>query len=381
MGEFMESENRDDMSQGYSHNNSRYNAPNHDYYNQNNFNNEYNGGSGYNFNKLYDYDDVKAKAKKAYSTIGMGIFIILVVSTILQTLFALSPFGKLAPNSDTTFYISFALMYLIGVPVGLIFMNRTKVSKLAKSNLSFLQFVAIFAVCISFMYLGNIIGMFITNLYSSVSGNTVENPINNLIFGRSILLRIIIVSLIGPFVEELIFRKFIIDRLNIYGEKTAIFVSALLFGLFHGNLFQFFYAFFLGLIFGYVYLRYGKLLYTVLLHVIINFMGGVVSVFMLEKVGTDNLVNIASGDISSLTPEAMVGFTVYMFYVLILIVLFIAGLIIFFRNLKKIRFYSKEREIQKRDVFSVAYLNVGMILAILGCLALIVTSTIASSLG
>ena len=377
----MESENRDDMSQGYSHNNSRYNAPNHDYYNQNNFNNEYNGGSGYNFNKLYDYDDVKAKAKKAYSTIGMGIFIILVVSTILQTLFALSPFGKLAPNSDTTFYISFALMYLIGVPVGLIFMNRTKVSKLAKSNLSFLQFVAIFAVCISFMYLGNIIGMFITNLYSSVSGNTVENPINNLIFGRSILLRIIIVSLIGPFVEELIFRKFIIDRLNIYGEKTAIFVSALLFGLFHGNLFQFFYAFFLGLIFGYVYLRYGKLLYTVLLHVIINFMGGVVSVFMLEKVGTDNLVNIASGDISSLTPEAMVGFTVYMFYVLILIVLFIAGLIIFFRNLKKIRFYSKEREIQKRDVFSVAYLNVGMILAILGCLALIVTSTIASSLG
>ena len=309
----MESENRDDMSQGYSHNNSRYNAPNHDYYNQNNFNNEYNGGSGYNFNKLYDYDDVKAKAKKAYSTIGMGIFIILVVSTILQTLFALSPFGKLAPNSDTTFYISFALMYLIGVPVGLIFMNRTKVSKLAKSNLSFLQFVAIFAVCISFMYLGNIIGMFITNLYSSVSGNTVENPINNLIFGRSILLRIIIVSLIGPFVEELIFRKFIIDRLNIYGEKTAIFVSALLFGLFHGNLFQFFYAFFLGLIFGYVYLRYGKLLYTVLLHVIINFMGGVVSVFMLEKVGTDNLVNIASGDISSLTPEAMAGFTVYMF--------------------------------------------------------------------
>ncbi len=377
----MESENRDDMSQGYSHNNSRYNAPNHDYYNQNNFNNEYNGGSGYNFNKLYDYDDVKAKAKKAYSTIGMGIFIILVVSTILQTLFALSPFGKLAPNSDTTFYISFALMYLIGVPVGLIFMNRTKVSKLAKSNLSFLQFVAIFAVCISFMYLGNIIGMFITNLYSSVSGNTVENPINNLIFGRSILLRIIIVSLIGPFVEELIFRKFIIDRLNIYGEKTAIFVSALLFGLFHGNLFQFFYAFFLGLIFGYVYLRYGKLLYTVLLHVIINFMGGVVSVFMLEKVGTDNLVNIASGDISSLTPEAMAGFTVYMFYVLILIVLFIAGLIIFFRNLKKIKFYSKEREIQKRDIFSVAYLNVGMILAILGCLALIVTSTIASSLG
>jgi hypothetical protein len=381
MGEFMESENRDDMSQGYSHNNSRYNAPNHDYYNQNNFNNEYNGGSGYNFNKLYDYDDVKAKAKKAYSTIGMGIFIILVVSTILQTLFALSPFGKLAPNSDTTFYISFALMYLIGVPVGLIFMNRTKVSKLAKSNLSFLQFVAIFAVCISFMYLGNIIGMFITNLYSSVSGNTVENPINNLIFGRSILLRIIIVSLIGPFVEELIFRKFIIDRLNIYGEKIAIFVSALLFGLFHGNLFQFFYAFFLGLIFGYVYLRYGKLLYTVLLHVIINFMGGVVSVFMLEKVGTDNLVNIASGDISSLTPEAMAGFTVYMFYVLILIVLFIAGLIIFFRNLKKIKFYSKEREIQKRDIFSVAYLNVGMILAILGCLALIVTSTIASSLG
>ena len=55
-----------------------------------------------------------------------------------------------------------------------------------------------------------------------------------------------------------------------YGEKTAIVFSALAFALFHMNLFQFFYAFGLGLIFGYVYTRTSRLRYSVLMHMLID---------------------------------------------------------------------------------------------------------------
>ena len=48
------------------------------------------------------------------------------------------------------------------------------------------------------------------------------------------------------------FRKLIIDRMSIYGDKLAIIVSSIAFGLFHGNFYQIFYATLIGFILGYV---------------------------------------------------------------------------------------------------------------------------------
>ena len=50
-----------------------------------------------------------------------------------------------------------------------------------------------------------------------------------------------------------------------------------MFGLFHLNLFQFFYAFGLGLMFGYVYMRTSQLRYSIVMHMIINFNGSVLA--------------------------------------------------------------------------------------------------------
>lgn len=58
--------------------------------------------------------------------------------------------------------------------------------------------------------------------------------------------------------------------------------SALAFGLFHMNFYQFFYAFGVGLILAYVYLRTRSLRYPVLIHMIINFLGSAVPLFMIS---------------------------------------------------------------------------------------------------
>ena len=77
----------------------------------------------------------------------------------------------------------------------------------------------------------------------------------------------------APILEELVFRKFVLDRVGHLGEGIAVLSSALIFGLAHQNAGQFFLAFFLGLLFAKIYLRTGRIIYTMLLHFLINLTG------------------------------------------------------------------------------------------------------------
>lgn len=99
---------------------------------------------------------------------------------------------------------------------------------------------------------------------------------------------VVFLVIVGPIFEEWLFRKQLIDHTRKYGEKTAILLSGLAFGLFHMNLFQFFYAFLLGLMFGYVYTRTSKLRYSTAMHMIINFNGGVLAPWVLTRVDLDS---------------------------------------------------------------------------------------------
>lgn len=73
----------------------------------------------------------------------------------------------------------------------------------------------------------------------------------------------------APIVEEILFRGFVQRSLQPYGKQFAIFCSALLFGLFHGNLIQTPFAFMVGLVLGYVTMEYG-IGWAMVLHMINN---------------------------------------------------------------------------------------------------------------
>lgn len=78
------------------------------------------------------------------------------------------------------------------------------------------------------------------------------------------------VSFLGPLAEELLFRGLLLRILEPYGKQPAIFFSALLFGLFHGNIVQIPFAFIVGLVLAYVAIEY-SITWAILLHVINNF--------------------------------------------------------------------------------------------------------------
>lgn len=76
-------------------------------------------------------------------------------------------------------------------------------------------------------------------------------------------------SILAPVWEELLFRGYVLRTLRPFGKRFAILGSALLFGLFHGNLLQTPYAVLMGLLFGYVTVEY-SLVWSIALHMFNN---------------------------------------------------------------------------------------------------------------
>ena len=102
------------------------------------------------------------------------------------------------------------------------------------------------------------------------------------------------VSIIGPMVEELLFRGLVfhfVER-DTGKEGAAIFISALLFGIWHGIFVQGVYTFLIGLVLGYLYAKTRNIIWSYLVHFVNNFSGTLPPGFDGEKATA--LVNLAS---------------------------------------------------------------------------------------
>lgn len=89
--------------------------------------------------------------------------------------------------------------------------------------------------------------------------------------GQSIGLMILVVGIIGPICEELMFRGILFHRLKDWVKpQAAIVISALLFGIYHGNAVQFFYATCMGVMLAIMYDKTGTLWISIVAHIAAN---------------------------------------------------------------------------------------------------------------
>lgn len=77
-------------------------------------------------------------------------------------------------------------------------------------------------------------------------------------------------SLLAPIGEELFFRGVILRRLSTVSQRFAIFASALIFGMMHGNLLQTILGFGIGVVFAYTAVKTGSLILPIAGHIFIN---------------------------------------------------------------------------------------------------------------
>lgn len=315
-----------------------------------------------------EFSEIMNMDKKFFSKVGFNYLIYGIASIIIQVII-INILGLLNSNLIYDFnsltIISAICNYILPFPILIYLMGKIDSQTPEKNTLTVKRFITYIAVTLTLMWAGNIIGLAITSLISFTTPFDVSNPVQSMINSSDIWLNLMLISIIGPIFEEIFFRKLLIDRTIKYGAKASILLSALMFGLFHGNLNQFFYAFLIGGFFAYVYIRTGKIKYTILLHIIVNLMGSVVSLFVVSGVE-----HITSGFVQPL------DIAIVMLYIMIIFASFLIG-IIKLSGFKNVRIAELPGKIILREPVKTIILNPGMILFIGFSIALMIRQIIA----
>ncbi len=217
-------------------------------------------------------------------------------------------------------------------------------------RMSFGAAVKIFVMMYAAASVMNLLGLSVSE--TAPAGGVEQLDLIESFVSTRLLVGFMVPAVLGPIVEELIFRKLMIDRLHQYGEAAVIVFTSLCFGLFHGNLAQFLYAGCVGLFLGYVYCKTGKVLHTIIMHILLNTISS--SIILLLP-----LVQESTED------KAVLSFLVIVGLVLLIGVMFISGVVQIIRHLKRkdiVLDASAPEAIPKNEVLKTVYLNPGVML-------------------
>lgn len=300
----------------------------------------------------------------AYTAVAYAVAILAEVLIIL--ILGKGKMSELYENIYFQWLLGVGPMYIVGFPIFFLITKNMKKRTYKKEKMGVGEFLTLFLVSQGVMIVGNVIGTALNSFIGAIIGRDIANSTSDLIENSPVWLITLVAVIIGPIIEEMMFRKMMIDRLGVYGDKIAIIVSAVAFGLFHGNFYQFFYAAMLGMVLGYVYTKTGNTLYNTALHMIINFFGSV-AVLPIMKISerfAETAEKFQAGaDIDYLS--LIQDFTVIYSYSLVQYLTAIAGVVILIYAFSKRKIkINKECEyiIPRERVGGVVFGNVGVII-------------------
>lgn len=289
--------------------------------------------------------EIQKDTAKYYSRLGMAYFLgTLVIYAVQYGVVLLMQYFApgITANPNWRLVLNMLPLYLIGMPLMMLLIKRVpKEIELPQKRMTAGELFCSFCIAYALMYVSNILGVILTFLIGLVKGGSVQNVLENLALSTNQVLFFVFSVLCAPLYEELLFRKLLADRAGRDGRKIALVLCGLMFGAFHGNLNQFVYATGLGLFFGFLYIRTGKLRYTVILHMLVNFMGSIAGTVILKLAGFDTLTseltegNIAPGEVLGIYSRHALSLVIVGVYGAIVLAIVVTGVILFFVNLKK----------------------------------------------
>lgn len=233
---------------------------------------------------------VKKQAKSAFNRIGIALTVFFVTAAAFQILLGNVLYPNFLKNIISAKAFSFLNillpMYGLAFPLYLLITRKQEKIQIEKHNMKFGQMVQSIFMMVALIALGGMIGLGVQFAIVSLLGGSMQNvnATADLVMGSNPIMRTLVVGILAPIVEEMIFRKIFIDRVVKYGEVTAIVLSGLLFGLFHGNFFQFFFATLMGMFSAYIYVRTGRIWYSIGLHMAINFTNAAFTTRLMETI-------------------------------------------------------------------------------------------------
>lgn len=289
--------------------------------------------------------------RKAFSRIGFALLVVMAGTQISQTILVLLGnrfLPGLVEGNYLTYLITEVTMYGVALPLMWLMTKGLPVlGKGERKKMTAGQFLFWVPITEGAGYICSFAGVLLLlplMVYLVLKGGvpTDINPMVNLLSRSDPLAMIPAVVILSPIVEEWIFRGLLLDRLRAFGDGTAILVSGLAFGIFHGNPLQFLYATMVGFVFAYVTLKTNTIRYSIGLHIILNFIGSISSFVLMA--GNPRVMMIG-----------MVALMVVIFGFVV------AGVIMFICNYRKIQLCPGPCRLEKGTRFKTIVLNPGMI--------------------
>ena len=336
-------------------------------------------------------EEAKTKLRFAANRIGWATVILVAVWMgvawlVSDFLFVIEGFGVLdqLSFSSEAFYNRFALIIneltlAVGIAVAASVLTSVQRVDLNKENISAGRFMKILLMCFGAAYVGNMIGTRLLSFWNLVTDNSAGDELVTLLETMDPWIMALSVGILAPILEELFFRKFLTERLRVFGERTAILLPAFLFALFHQSAEQIVYAFAVGIILGYCYCRTGNYWLSVLMHALFNLISGVIPVLFLPTLNgfTSELETMFGPDLEqvmmSMDFEAILemvtplleqyglALALYAIYYLIVLALNITGMVMILVSLKKFKARGGEYALSFKESAKTVFKTPGMI--------------------
>lgn len=332
----------------------------------------------------------KRTAKRSFTRCYLSLFffllfveVLIVGVQILGLLFLGEELTvELLANPYVQYGLQVLIMYILGFPFFLLLNLGMQKSVYEKKKMGVGSFIVYLLIAQFLMQAGAMVSSIISEtLYSIIpTGGSGDSVVGGFIDEVPWWLVIAVVVVIGPIFEELMFRKVLFDRLSVYGDRLAVLISAVAFGLFHGNIEQLIYATAIGLLFGSIYAKTRNIWHTIFLHMAVNFLGtvpGLIAANSMEKI-------FELSELGSLLTEAEAASSVFHFVIIAIISILqigmsIAGLVLFIVFMVKKKLIPEKRcriRLEGKTLSRCVIANAGAILLLIYCTAQIVLSLI-----
>ncbi|MBR5558987.1 MAG: CPBP family intramembrane metalloprotease [Oscillospiraceae bacterium] len=289
--------------------------------------------------------------RRAVGRIGLAMTIGLAVSqgACLALVLWLDSFAPASlDNPWVSITVSTLPIYLLCIPIVYLMVRRLPAAYPLEIKRIGIGATAAFALATyALFYISQIVTMGGIEMLSFLTERDYNNALEQVLDTNSAA-TFLVVGLLGPIMEELLFRGLILRRLLPYGRTFAVVGSAVMFGLFHANLFQIGYAFATGLALAYITVRTGSILHAAVMHVFFNTYSNLI-VFMLER--NETIANVCS--------------------VLIMLAA-AAGVVVLVRKRKTIAYHLRPAPVEPGHTLLAGLKTPGFWLFVLACLGLAV---------
>ncbi len=222
--------------------------------------------------------DIKKKIKKHSFVVGICILVFLASPYILGFMLGIFGVAELY-STDYIFQRSIELIYsvvFLFLPFFFVYLfkdnkGKTEIESAFKKPCSGIVFFAAIGFGLMLCYCGDFISNWIALIFQSfgvtlTSTGEVYIPTE----GAPLVLFFISTAIAPAIIEEFALRAVTMQALRKYGDKFAIVMTALVFGLMHRNAVQGIFAFIAGIVFGYICIATESVWTAVVVHALNN---------------------------------------------------------------------------------------------------------------